>query len=444
MASSGGTTGSAVSGGVGTGIDAVPLPQTLLSLGRYAKIMGVNPLHFFGGYAPDLVPQVAPITECSGVWFHYQWQDADRVSRYDIAEEIANAENDIARIVGFWPAPMFISEESHIYPQPYRREYYTDGRNIRSQIKSIDLESGYIIEPGRRAVSLIGTATTVGGSLAYTDEDSDGFYETATVTLPTTLTDVNEIKVYHNGTSADPRWEIRPVKSKTISGGVVTIVLDAWLFIDPGLYETMVSETEPTAINLSTVANYVTSVDVYREYVDPTQAAVQFIWEPDDVGCLETDAACDEITQNGCMRIRNERNSIVAPAPAAYDATDGRWERENWEGSRGPDRLSAWYLSGKRSQQYMNGLTYEPMSNFWAHTIAVLATSRLERPPCSCGNLQTLYDRLRKDASESTRDSSYFQPVSLLTNPLGTRVGEIETWKRISKIAPRRGRVALA
>ncbi len=60
-----------------------------------------------------------------------------------------------------------------------------------------------------------------------------------------------------------------------------------------------------SAIDISTVANYVTSVDVYREYTDFTQASTEFYWETScelcgGAGC----SACSLSTQDGCFHVR--------------------------------------------------------------------------------------------------------------------------------------------
>jgi len=435
-----------ISPGVPTGLSvAQPLPLTLLSLARYAKVMGVNPAHFWGASAPNLSPQIFPvIANCSAVWYQYAWQDVDRISRYDIAMEIANAEDDIARALGYWPAPKWVAEEEVPYPRPYRRELYGLGLNVRDQLKSVDLYWGKLIRVGARAVSLVGTATVIGGSLEYTDEDSDGFYETATVTLPTTLTNECELKLYQAGVDGAPEWEIRDPRSKSISGGFVTMVFDSWLFINPDLYEEMPSEDGAGVIDISTTANFVATVDVYREYVDTTEAAIQFMWEPSNTGCADADAECEDITQDGCARIRNAELGIIAPIPSSYDEDEGQWDTQVWSGAREPDRLNIYYQAGEVSAESKRGLTCDQMSEFWAKTIAWLATSRLERPPCSCGNSASLYERLSMDTMRSTPELTFFAPEQMHLNPFGTRVGEIAAWKRVQRLAKKRPRVALA
>jgi len=177
----------------GAGADlgiAEPLPYTLLSLPEYAAVMGVNPVHFAGATAGDIFPIQGggARNACADVWHRYSWQWVDSVSHYDLAEAIQQTELEIAREMGFWPAPVWIYQEVKQYPKHHRQDVYRiGGRNVRAQMASIKTNFGKIISGGRRALDPLPTATVGGGSLAYTDEDGDGFAETATVSVATTL-----------------------------------------------------------------------------------------------------------------------------------------------------------------------------------------------------------------------------------------------------------------
>ena len=109
MPTSGSGFGTPISGlaGPATGI-AQPYPYTLLSLDGYAKILGLNPVHFATGATPGLTPMVMPSGGCDDVWWKYDWQDSDKVSKWQLAQLIQQAEEEIANVVGYWPAPMWI------------------------------------------------------------------------------------------------------------------------------------------------------------------------------------------------------------------------------------------------------------------------------------------------------------------------------------------------
>lgn len=432
---SGGGTVTPISGGGGSGGGYLEqsLPYTLLSLPRYARLLGISPPHFMTAFSYTAFPAGGG---CDDIWFKYDWQDSDKVSRESLAYLIAEAEQEVASFLGWWPAPVFLYEQRS-YPSMHRPEYFGTGVDVRGLMKSVPTTYGKIISLGKRAVSLIGTAATLGGSLQYTDEDSDGLYETAIVQLPTTETNVCELKLYTYGKEGDIRWEIRPVRSKTISGGVVQFILDSWLLIDPILYEEYPTENGPYPIDISTTANFVTSVDVYREYVDTINPSVLFQWESAQVcqvcGGVGCDV-CELLTQDGCGHVRDAGRGAVVPYPATYNSDTGAWNVSSWTYTREPDMLQLWYYAGNIDNSNHVFSTCEPLSDYFAKVIAWLATARLERPLCGCSNVEAVAEDLRKELTESNREISRFLPEDVLTSPFGTRKGEVMAWRRLKRL----------
>lgn len=429
---------------------------TLLALDRFAMIFGINPAHF--NSAAGVADSPMPIGgACTDLWFQESWQSNDRVSREDIALEIANAEEDIAREVGFWPGPKWVDDEIHRYPRHHRRDVYAGGFNVRGMRKSIITEYSKIIDMGQRATTTIGTATTGGGTLVFSDPDGDGFNETATITLPLpaalTAVDTCEVKTYFDGESTLD-WEIRPPRSVTIVGANIVIVFWSWQLIDPDLWEAF--PTTGSGLDTLNLAGtiYVATVDVYREFNDTTAQSAEFFWEPDPAnvitrilcsscggtGC----AACALTTQDGCVRIRDVHAGIVVPEPANYDTDEAAWESQAWTECREPDQVKVWYYAGDLDQRFLAGRSCEALSQFWAQTIAWLAVARLERELCSCAARTNLVRKLRTDASFSSREGgSYTLTDSDLGNPFGTLIGEIRAWRRVSKVVGLKAKAAV-
>lgn len=421
---------------------------TILSLDRYAGIMGINPAHFNGAAANSLNPAVFPINVgCKDVWYQYAWQRFDVVSREEIAEAIYDAEKDIEAELGYSPGPKWVTNEVHSYPRPSYRGAFGNGLNVRGQMKSIKARQGSkFIQAGRRGATLIGTATTGGATLVYSDPDGDGFSELATITLTTTVTDTCEIDVFFAGNAGAKEWEVRPLKSVAIAGGTVTITLDSWKLIDPDLWEffpTSTTEANGSLINISTTSNFVTSIDVYRIFTDFTEVSAQFFWERDPVtnvlvfcsSCGGTGCeTCTLRTQDGCIHVRNVQRGLVVPAPASYDSTDARWEGTNWLDCREPDQVKIWYYAGELDERFLSGETCQPLSDYWAHTISWLATARTKRPFCSCGGSLAKQEWLRQDFSEQGGATTFALDNDQLANPFGTQRGAIMAWQRVSKL----------
>lgn len=419
-------------GGPVSGAILQPLPYTSLSIWRYARIMGINPLHFAGAHTASLGRQVYYSGGCDDIWYKYDWQAADKVSHMQLAIQIATAEAQIANFLGSFVAPRWVNEEAHVYPRPYRAAYYGTGRATRD-LKMIKTRYGELISIGRRSTVLIGTAITSGSSLQYIDNDGDGFAELARVSVPTTLTDVSQIKVYYPGFGADPRWEIRDAIKKEIASGYFVAYFHSWNLIAPELYDQPPVDGDRPPIDVGTTANFLTTVEVYREFSDNTLPGVTFYWS--NYGdCLDT--PCQDSAQGGCAQIKDARRGIVSPYPASYDSSSGAWVAEGWSEGHEPDRLTISYQAGFRSSTFLAGFDTEPLDGNLAQAVAYLATARLERPLCGCSNVEALAQRLMSDTSEVWSDRRFIVfGRDAADCPFGSKVGEIMAWRHIKNFA---------
>ena len=412
---------------------------TLLSLDRFAAILGINPAHFNQAAGETTFPIGST---CSDVWPQFSWQASNQVSREQLARAIRDAEQDIARSLGYYPAPYWVYQEVHKFPRHHRPDVYQhSGLNVRGARKSVRAKFGKFIQAGQRLVAELtnSPATTVGLTLVY-----DLGALTATITIATTLTDVCEVKAFFANYGGAPEWEIRPAKSKSIAAGVLTMVFDAWLLIDPTLWEAYSTPAGFSAIDLAVVDNYVTSVELYRETNDFTQPSATFYWEPSPAGlsavstctsCGGTGCvACSLSSQDGCLHARNTESGIVVPVPATYDADEATWTQDAYSVCRDPDQVKISYYAGEYDNRWLGDESCETLSNYWAHAIAWLATARLDRPPCSCANVKAKFDSLQEDLalSGATSHQITFQQ---LNNPFGTRRGEVQAWQRVDQIA---------
>lgn len=416
---------------------------TLLSLDRYARIMGIDPVHFAGAVGESIFPLR---NNCRDVWWQRSYITSDAVSREDLAQAIATAEEDIADVLGYWPAPKWIAREIHMYPDHHRPDIFGGSFNVRGDQKSIKLRWGKFISPGRRYTGLIGTSRPV----VWTDPDGDGFDELGTVTAPTTLTSASrqQVKAYFTGQGTEQEWEIRNPKSVTITGGNVIVAFDFWQLIDPALQDQFPTGT-PTALNIDDPAIYVTTVDLWREYTDYSQHSAEFFWEPRVHGfcanCGGTScAACTTEVQCGCLHVRDVNLGIAVPQPATWNVTDAEFTHDEFVRCEPPDQIKVWYYAGELSDRYLRLVDLDPLSNWWAETIAWLATARLERNFCNCGALTALAQELRMDTSRADANGpTWLISEQAQDNPFGTRNGEVRAWRRVMKLAKRIPTMAL-
>lgn len=392
---------------------------TLLSLDRYAEIMGLNPVAFNQARSSLVFTEEG----CGAVTFQYAWQGADAVSREEIAREIAYAEKQVAEYLRWWTAPKWIAGDVQAYPRSFPAGSYGSGLDLRSMPKSIRARYGKVIAHGRRGLRWMGNAP-----VEYEDADGDGFAETAIVTLSVTDDDP-ELKVYFPGHSGQPEWEIRPPRSKTITAeSVFTATFWAWQLIDPELWQALpTGNSDDLVVNLDDAASLITEVEVYREYNDQSRPTMIAHWTPLDAEW--------PITQDGVAYVEDSELGLLMPAPAIYDSTTGSWRPTCWQESREPEEIELYYYCGNLDQAEAVGLHWDGLSETLARIVARLATTRLRRPLCSCGSVGALVEYLQTDASSDEGGVRRIVLWQTLDNPFGTRLGELEAWHELSKLA---------
>jgi hypothetical protein len=391
------------------------------------KVLGsISPPHFFGSYNENVFPIK---TTCATVVPRRGWQLPDVASRAEIKDAILLAEKEISEYMGFNLAPGFVQNELHQYPNPYEvLSIGSGGIGTNNMEMSVISGSGYGVQAGIRAVALQATATTGGGGLEYTDEDSDGYADTAKVTVATSISDVCELKAYVPGKSGEQAWEIRDPKRKYISGANVVFEFDIWLFINPDTDERYPTAEQYRALDYTDTDNLLASVDIYREYVDNTQSSVRFFWEPgSDKGSLRY--------QDGVLIVRDHTIGEVVPHAATYNSTTGVWDSNNWVVGRDPDQVRISYYAGSVSREFLNGVSCDPLSEMYAKAIAYMATARLSRSICSCQGVLVFFDNMQIDLALITGSQSHNVSYKELENPFGTKLGEIMAWRLLSRVS---------
>lgn len=395
--------------------------RTLLSLDRFFKIMGVHPLHANGVTHDSL----APATTCAQPLMQYDWQTSDGVSRESIANAIADSEARIAQWLGFKPLPTFEVDERHSMPTP------ADPSLQRSRLLTstgagvtVKLDWGHVVAGGVQGK----TAILLSAPVVYSDEDADGYFETATLVVAASVTDPNEIALFLPGEDGAPEFEVRPIKV-TISGGNVTIVARREQFVIPALFERLDSNR---AIDGANDANFLTVADVYRVWHDPSQQ-VQFLWENQfgSCGCsITTCATCYLAAQFGCTVVRDYRLGLISGQPALWNAATNGYEFTTYSIARAPDRGRFWYRAGYRDPTRSRPM--HDMDPRWERAIAIYAATLLERPFCACKNAENITQRWNVDLGVTNREGSHrLSTKNWLDNPLGTREGAVFAWRLI-------------
>lgn len=398
--------------------------RTLLSLDEFAKIMGMHPLHFNGIYVDGL----ASVVTCGQPLMQYSWQADNAVAREDIAQAIAEAEARIAQYTRFSLAPQFAVDERHSWPRAYMPEMYSSWLfNAAGRRAAFKLDWGHVIAGGVEAR----TPVAVGATVTYQDLDGDSFPETAVISVPTTVTDANEIALVYPGDAGDPAWEIRPIRvDLTSTPGIATIFAKREQFVNPGLLE---SYSATRGIDGTVSQNFLTTVDVYRVWHDPSQQ-IQFLWDnsPGMCGCAaDTCRTCTLQAQFGCSVVTDYRTGLMTASGAAWNAATNQYETASLAIGRAPDRCRVWYRHGFRDQRLRR--PFVEMRGAWARAVAYLAVANLARPLCDCQNVtaQVSYwqDDMARTVVTQAQSENFQLDRKVLNNPFGTSRGALYAWR---------------
>lgn len=411
--------------------------RTLVSLDRWAYHLGLEPRHF-----NQLYTSKAPAKVCHQPTVQYAWQNSDRVGRDDIAQAIEQAESMIVEALGYYPVPQWIAGEV-VRTAPANDPMVMHGSgliNPRGLYLSVHGAFGMGISGGIKASTSIGTAVRTepanpADTMVLTDVDGDGYLEIARITLPTTVTDVNEIRCYFPGHSQADEWEIRPLKAVTISGGNVVIDIDRHLLVDPDLWEAI----DASGVDGDLSTNFILTVEIYRVYNDPSQQ-VQFQWErtPGQCECGDSECAmCAWAVQWGCLQNRDPRLGEWTYQPADWDAGTESFALADLSVARKPERVRLWYRAGYESSRVARPMV--EMDPRFERIIMLLSATLLDRPICNCNNIEAFITRWREDRALVSEEGARYQFQTgydhNLGCPWGTRAGAIEAFRQVERRA---------
>lgn len=379
----------------------------------------------------------------------YAWQAVDRVGRDDVAQAIAQAEADIERALGYRLIPSWETDEWQEPPRPYHKEFVnlsvTDLRGFQQPVRPT---WGWLISGGIRGKTVIATDQAI----VYSDEDGDGYDETATVTATVAAgQEACEVHVFTpaanipNGTAGDDRYEIRPI-TVSIVGTTATIRFRREQCVLPELQEDYVpdpSDSQIRGVDGAVDANFLEEVDVYRIYNDP-QTQVSFLWEPFNGGCGCSDGGCElcsYATQTGCLLIRGTpRNAMFSIHPGDWNATTEVFDGTEWSLNRQPELARLYYYAGYRDKrQDCPTIQMDPELELM---VAYHAAGLLERGVCECSNVHDFIKKWQADYFTSNDDGPLVgTPPQGADNPLGTTRGAFFAWQRINREEMARGRL---
>lgn len=393
-----------------------------LSLFRYAYVMNINPVHLStaGNIEIDGGDVLFPLVDGNNRYYQDKnYFQGERVSRDEIEEEIAFAESEVEDFLETFITPKWVTSEQLDMKQHYDSNINYNIYDVRGNRVRYNPKWGKFISGGKRKSAAVEEGVTV----TYSDPDGDGWSELATITF-TEEDDLSlyEIKVYFAGYEGSPQYEIRPPMLKSRDGDTVTIEFETWKLIDPTIYNRYPTRDGSRVIDLTDADNLVDTVDVYRKYNDATEDHASIYY-------VATRNSFDDSVQSGYLKLSDPQLNTVQVIPADYDTDDEEW---------GIKRISGTlrYIEFN----YLSGFRYRPNhgANFWdelhpdlAKIIAYIATARLSRPLAGKPDTVALSQMLQEDLAVGQTGQFRYATDDVLTNPIGTRKGEVYAWRRL-------------
>lgn len=404
----------------------------MLALEDIRKGLGWNPWHFWGFMHPTLAPRTG---SCDDIVYEYGFQDGDQAGRGDIISKIVFVHDQVANYLRYdvglrwreddiqWPS--FISSPV-MHP---RRQIQADASWMSFRTQRVHVESlGYLQR------DLIDDP-----AVTLTDTNGDGLYDEFSVSVVTTVTDASQIVAYFQEAdlpvSEDDRFNLRyklaPLKI-TIAAGTATIRGPAWILGKPSLYETQI---KGQALDPTVVGNFAANIDVFREWMNPdgtttTTSQAVLTWESvpyelDAFCCGVSGTSTDPASTGSILArggVRDARAGIVYIAQSAYNSTTSTWQNVLSTACRPPNRGVIRYRAGV------------PLDTTWKQVLVPFVVSELPRRLCACDVANRAmyawqFDLARTGGNDSEEYGA--TPPERLSNPFGTRRGQVEAWQFI-------------
>lgn len=379
----------------------------LLSLDQFSDVLGLDPW---------LVSQVGKNSggNCGCCVFENSYRDKEgKFSRRHMAQAILSAEEMIARVLGYYPAPKWFPasiEDAYDFPLPIGRY---------EPIPDLKLQWGYLQAIGTPVLTALDT-------VAVTKRDSaeQGFNDAfvATITVPAGTTP-DQLEVYFTEDDRDDEpledWQIRPVSIK-VTGTTATLRGPLYLLAKP----MFMRKAKGECLDASSANTYVTEVEVYRRTIDTCQQG-SLIWA--DAGdCATEDCLGD--SEPACFEIVSGHKGIVIPKRLITCDGSTRLAQSLHRDDPLPKRATVYYLAG---YPLKHGL----MDTYHAQIVTWLAASMMVCEDCPCHCVKDIIADLRTPPiykGGQDNGDKLLMTASKLGDGFGIpRQGAIQAWNQL-------------
>lgn len=333
--------------------ELVAWPNCAVPLHRYAKLIGYDEAAFWG-----VVYEDQPLTGCDDMWSEFE--------RLSIAQALAEAQQEIETVIGYPLCPTWVAgsvEDAGFDPRWVDAQLLTRNGRLTTRYPRL-------LQTGVRATATIMAGATVNHT---TDPATVG-------PIATTVTDADEVRIYYAGSER----RVYPA-SVTIASGFLTVTIPRVRLVRGDLLNNPAQGLEYDVTN-----NFVGTVDVKREYNDPSTNAILVRPNCTNNNCS---GGCGDCRQTACIYIRDAATGIVDVRPATWDATAGAWSNVT------PTVCGPWAIVRLNYQSGLHDLSLQA-----EQAIVRLAHAKMPQAPCSCSKTDHLWQRDRRVPDVLTRE----------------------------------------
>lgn len=378
-----------------------------LTLERVREILEFSPYHFW-----QLTNDKTPVTSaCNTLVHEYAWQAADGAGRVDFRRAIEEAERKFKRYLGYYPGVRYFQEVIDVGCYQHFNGWNTSAYGYNSWIA--ESGPGNLLKLSSGQVQSIQTEvwaqlSGVSGTVQYTDSDSDTVNDSFSVTFTDSVTDPADIKLLFlaadskRGASVDDRT-VDPLAVTIVRTNPTTLTATGplWIMVKPIKYQSLIAMD---GLNPDTVGVLAATVEFWARTVSaPNSAQLNYKAADNTVQSFALTAQlCDP--DNGLV--------MLGAADCLGGYTCG--------------------CSGKRQQLLINYSAGGDIDDFDTD-ITYLALAELRRKICACqeANREVLNWQLDLALPVGPGAAKIQLDKNDLSNPIGTRAGHINAWKRI-------------
>lgn len=384
-----------------------------ITLEAFREFFGLHPWTFWQ-WTPPSVHKAA----CNPVIFEEGWQNADAVARAEILAGIERAEIVFHQVAHYWPYRRGV-EDLLAWPGWPGRRVDTRGRLIE-----LSTTEAPALQLGVEVFELLGVTP-----VATLDPDNDAYPNYFEATFATTAP-TSELELYI--TQADRldaplgrRYQVKATAA--VVGSDVRFRGGPWQLVRPDLIQL----ATPDGIAPGDECNYVKQLEVWRRRfvtdgttVDTASVVFEYESHPCSCGCVHSGDPASVAQSLGRGLVQNREFGRVSVAEATWDGT--AWAPVCC-GCSVPDRLRLRYVVGPLDQAGVDAVVLR------------MAAAELSRPMCMCGDDRVGSAALahwQNDMARAVSGGVRWQiPMERLSNPIGTRRGQVAAWEWIKEHA---------